>query len=68
MLLLSPKRVFIINSDDIPVKIPVSHTIPNKTTRNAMILAKAKELNLFKDDSVSFDDIDKAIKFLNLES
>lgn len=33
-----------------------------------MILAKAKELNLIKDDSVSFDDIDKAIKFLNPES
>lgn len=68
MLLLSQKRVFSINSNDIPVKIPVSHAIPNEITRKAMILAKAKELKLIKDDSVSFDDIDKAIEFLDSEA
>lgn len=32
-----------------------------------VILTKAKELKLIKDDSVSFDDIDEAIKFLDSE-
>lgn len=39
--------------------------IPTEKTEKAMILAKAKELKLIKDDSASFDDIDKAIEFLN---
>ncbi|WP_404388185.1 type II toxin-antitoxin system RelB/DinJ family antitoxin [Ligilactobacillus animalis] len=45
----------------------ISDDIPTEKTEKTVILTKAKELELIKDDSVSFDDIDEAIKFLNSE-
>ena len=60
-------RQFVLQNH-LPFEISDSADIPTEKTEKAMILAKAKELKLIKDDSVSFDDIYKAIEFLNSEA
>lgn len=60
-------RQFVLQNH-LPFEISDSTDIPTEKTEKTMILAKAKELNLIKDDSVSFDDIDKAIEFLDSEA
>lgn len=60
-------RQFVLQNH-LPFEISDPADIPTEKTEKAMILVKAKEIKLIKDDSVSFDDIDKAIEFLNSEA
>ena len=56
----------LVNQRKIPFEI-VGRAVPNEVTRRAMVIAEAHELGILPDDSLSFNNADELMSFLDEE-
>ena len=64
-LALSVKQL--LNQRRIPFDIVPPNPVPNEQTRRAIVAAAAEETGLIADDARKFEDVDKAMDWLNEE-
>ena len=57
----------LVNQRKIPFEIVGRAEVPNEVTRRAMVIAEAHELGILPDDSLSFNNADELMSFLDEE-
>ena len=57
----------LVNQRKIPFEIVGRAEVPNEVTRRAMVIAVAHELGILPDDSLSFNNADERMSFLDEE-